>query len=360
MRIRSSRPPSHCTRRGSAPLTLALWLVALLLFVAPFLGERDTADDTSAEGWVDWPREANNEKEEGPYDTPFATDLRWFEEDYETDLSGPLLDASDAWFGLDSARLRESGLIDVARVESGERAYQTHCGGCHGTEGDGGGPAARYLNPRPRNFRRGVFKFTSTASNQRPTRADLFSTITRGLEGSSMPDFRLLSEELRHDLSEYVRYLALRGEFEQLALDLSWDEEEPADLEEAFEIVTDNWKRSDAVYPAAPETPFDAESVARGREVYLDAGRANCAACHGDEGLGDGPSATAFEDGWGYRVQPRDLTTGVFRAGTTSADLYRSIASGINGTPMPAFGGSLTPEEIWDVVHYVQSLGGNR
>ena len=148
-----------------------------------------------------------------------------------------------------------------------------------------------------------------------------------------MPPFPLLPEEVRNDLVEYVRYLAVRGEFEQLLLDLSWDEEELADAQEAYEIVVGRWQGDSlrAVYPAIPEPPADARSIELGRTLYFDAGRANCAACHGLTGLGDGPSATEFLDEWGYPIRPRDLTTGVF-------------------------GGSLGPEEIWGLVHFVQSL----
>ena len=86
---------------------------------------------------------------------------------------------------------------------------------------------------------------------------------------------------------------------------------------------------------------------------------AACVSCHGPEGRGDGPNADAYEDDWGYPIRPRDLTAGVFRAGSEGADLYRTIAVGITGTPMSSFAGALEPEEIWDLVHFVQSLPEN-
>ena len=101
---------------------------------------------------------------------------------------------------------------------------------------------------------------------------------------------------------------------------------------------------------------LDADTIARGRELYLDATGANCSACHGEGGRGDGPSARAFLDHWGYPLVPRDLTSGVYRAGSTRAALYGSIATGINGTPMPSFAGSIAPEDIWAMVHFIESL----
>lgn len=355
------RNAAESGHRGSAPVGLLIWLFAGALFVAPFLREADGPDDTTREGWVDWPREAVNSKEEGPFDIPFEEDVRYFEEDFELDLSSFIATETDKRFAIGSSFLSDANLIDWGRVRPGQGTYRDYCAGCHGDQGDGAGPAARYLNPRPRNFRKGLFKFTSTSVGSRPLREDIFRTVTRGLTGSSMPNFRLLSEEKRWDLVEYVRYLSMRGEYEGLLLDFSWEEEEFADPDEAAEILLERWSGAAVrpVYPAASQPEPDSDSIERGRLVYLDKSRANCAACHGETGLGDGPSATAFEDAWGYPVQPRDLTTGVFRAGSAAADIYLSIATGINGTPMPAFGGSLEPEEIWDLTHYVQSLGGN-
>jgi mono/diheme cytochrome c family protein len=173
-----------------------------------------------------------------------------------------------------------------------------------------------------------------------------------------MPHFRLLSEELRWDLVEYVRFLAIRGRFEELMLELSIADEEVADPDEVADIVVESWAEQalKAVHPPVREVDFTPDSVARGRAVYLDTTGANCVACHGESGRGDGPSATAFADGWGYPIVPRDLTSGVYRAGDSPADLYRSIATGINGTPMPAFEGSISPEDIWSMVHFLKSL----
>ena len=149
----------------------------------------------------------------------------------------------------------------------------------------------------------------------------------------------------------------MRGSFEQLMLDIAWEDEEIPEADELAEIVHERWSPNHlhAVYPSAPEIERTPESIARGRELYLAQGDANCSACHGDTGIGDGPSAGDFNDDWGYPIQPRDLTTGVFRAGSESSDLYRSIVTGVGGTPMPSFDG-MAPEDVWAIVHFIQSL----
>jgi mono/diheme cytochrome c family protein len=336
------------TNAGGAPLGALFWIAGLALLFLPFARPR------AARG----PEDGDPVRAASPTDRPFEADVARFEQELGLPLRERLSSEAEARFGSGSPLQAEGVLLHPARLRAGAEAYGRHCVGCHGSTGDGAGPAARHLSPRPRDLRRGIFKFTSTAAGDRPLPEDLLDTITRGLAGSSMPDFRLLPEETRRDLVEYVRYVALRGEFEHLALDLAWEEEELPDFDEVQEIVVGRWEPSALrqSYPAVPEPPTDADSVVRGLALFRDGGVANCAACHGNAGQGDGPSAGEFLDGWGYPIRPRDLTSGIYRAGATPAALYHSIAHGINGTPMPAFQDSLTPEQIWDLVHSVQGL----
>lgn len=338
--------------RARGPVAgLLTWLFAGALFGAPFLR---TPEGVSWDG-EDWRRAED--------DYPFEEDVAyveevWLDEGVEIELAGPLAESSEELFGPGSAFLAASGLLELPRLEPGRREYVLHCAGCHGEAGDGAGPAARHLVPRPRNFRTGLFKFTSTASGAKPLREDLLRVVTEGLAGSAMPDFRLLPEEKRRDLVEYVRYLSMRGEYEELTMELAYEEGEVPDPALVAGIVADRWRPAQVVkqYPGTPETPRDAASVARGRALFVEPGRTNCAACHGEEGRGDGPTARDYLDEWGYPIVPRDLTTGVFRSGGGPEHLYLAIATGIGGTPMGSFDGNLTGEEIWDLVHFVQSL----
>jgi len=97
--------------------------------------------------------------------------------------------------------------------------------------------------------------------------------------------------------------------------------------------------------PSANPVAADAASITRGQEVYL----ANCLACHGAGGRGDGPAAT------GLNLPPADFTASHVRA-HRDEDLYYWVQNGIASTAMPAFGDTLNADQTWDVVNYVRSL----
>ena len=289
-----------------------------------------------------------------------------------------------------------------AFLKHGQRVYSQHCLHCHGITGDGNGPTASSMVPRPRDYRDGVFKFTSTEAGRKVSREDLTRVLDHGIPGTYMPSFKLLGERNTAAVVEYVRWLSMRGETEQSVaqvMDGEWNAEILADFEDDPEgvedfygefadyaeedfgydfadeasIPADKWEAADmanaVLTPDTPRTPMSEESIARGREIYL-AGRSKCASCHGEAGLGNGPSTMDYlnlaggpaperglYDSWGNPVQPRNLTRGQFRGGRRPIDIYRRIAAGIKGTPMSAFGTVLSEAEIWDLVNYVLAIG---
>ncbi|ACG72827.1 cytochrome c, class I [Anaeromyxobacter sp. K] len=99
-----------------------------------------------------------------------------------------------------------------------------------------------------------------------------------------------------------------------------------------------------AAAPAPKKTP---ELVAKGKASYAT----NCAACHGDKGLGDGAAAAALDP------KPRNLVTGAYRNGTTADQVFATLEKGIAGTTMTAFG-HLPAEERWALTYYVLDLRG--
>src|SRR5207249_2354556 len=93
-----------------------------------------------------------------------------------------------------------------------------HCAHCHGLSGDGVGSTATFLNPYPRDYRKGQYKFKRTAVGQTPTHDHLKKIVLEGVPGTAMPSFKLLPDLEVEALVEYVKYLSIRGEVERSLL----------------------------------------------------------------------------------------------------------------------------------------------
>lgn len=286
---------------------------------------------------------------------------------------------------------------DKSKIEYG--LYRKHCVQCHGTTGDGQGPASALLAPYPRDFRRGSFKFKSTPIGKKPTHSDLVRTLEKGLPGTAMPAFGTLnrSVEFAEDvdaLAHYVRYLSVRGEVERRLISSIVNQEEAAHQAKIIASkVAESWAMADSFSVKPPQLitawiPEDqAAAIERGKAVFLSELTA-CSKCHGKLGDGKGTSQDFDEwtKDWTIRagIDPsknaewkpmkkfgalkpvldnsRNLTLGAFRGGETREDLYLRIVLGIEGSPMPAItrkendNPGITEEGIRDLVEYVYSL----
>jgi mono/diheme cytochrome c family protein len=185
------------------------------------------------------------------------------------------------------------------RQEGGYGLYRKHCLHCHGVSGAGDGPTALFLFPRPRDYRPGKFKFTSTPNGVKPTRDDLRKTIKYGLHGTSMPAFEaLMSTDELEQVLDYMIFLSIRGETELALIDeATFSGSLPADSVKDFsKAVFDKWKaaESQVLTPPTPRPPSTSESVQRGRELFLarnkTGAKVECTSCHGPQAVGDGPS----------------------------------------------------------------------
>jgi mono/diheme cytochrome c family protein len=170
-----------------------------------------------------------------------------------------------------------------------------------------------------------LFKVRTTPSGSLPTDGDMFWTVTRGMPGSAMPSFKLLSERERWTVVYYLKTFVEAYQFRK--------PEPPISV------------------PTAPTAT--AQTVALGQRTYK---KMDCAKCHGDKGMGDGPSAEDQTDDWGFPVRVRDFTDGVYKGGPTDRDLYLRFTTGMTGSPMPAYAAEMTAKERWALVHFVQSL----
>jgi cytochrome c oxidase cbb3-type subunit 2 len=213
-----------------------------------------------------------------------------------------------------------------APLKAGQLLYERGCAICHGAQGKGDGLSAPYLNPKPRDFTTGMFKFRTTASGKLPTDEDLARTIIQGLNGTAMSPWRELSKKDIAGLVAYVKTLVQIPQGEQ---------PEPIKV--------------------PPQTRFTMEGVKRGERWYAEL---ECVKCHGQEGRGDGPSAAELKDDWNSPILPADLSQSLrYKRGAKPVDIYYTLMTGLMGTPMPSYAGVLEkPEDEWDLVYYVYWL----
>ncbi len=310
-------------------------------------------------------------------------------------------------------------------LRTGRELYKQYCQKCHAATGDGNGPQAHMLKPKPRDLRLGVVKYTSTKANIKASTEDLRNLLKGGIPGTAMPAFQILGNHEIDALAQYTKYLSMRGEIERslcveseidfslAALDEQLEdadsEEEKKEIREQFQSDVEEFLKLDfpeIVYEVSaeiaekwseadlPESKFEVpgsrpegtgpsraepsiSSLANGKILYLSTST-QCASCHGLTGKGDGdqvskvqkkPDGSNYEepglhDVWGNVVVPRDLTYGVFHGASNPNEdiahvVYRAIAVGVKGTPMPAYGGKgLTDDQIWDLVNYIFFLAG--
>jgi mono/diheme cytochrome c family protein len=258
-------------------------------------------------------------------------------------------------------------VLDKKTLAEGSAAYRLHCLHCHGLTGNGRGPTAPWVNPHPRDYRQGIFKFASTQgdNSRKPRREDLLRTLREGIEGTSMPTFALLPENELEAVVSYVIHLSIRGDVEftvmQMFLKGSGDESDlKGTVSLALETIAGRWLSATtdaALIRPDPKVPLPAgenraASIMRGYQKFKDTSDAGCIGCHKDYGR----QSAFFYDSWGTIGRAADLTSGVYRGGRRPIDFYWRIHSGVNGSNMPAFSNLLKTNDIWDLVNFVQVL----
>ena len=86
-------------------------------------------------------------------------------------------------------------------LEKGRALFQTNCAACHGPGGQGDGPAAQGLNPKPRNFA------SPAAWVNGYTLPGICKTLAEGIKGTGMAAFDTLTPVDRVTLAHYVQSL---------------------------------------------------------------------------------------------------------------------------------------------------------
>jgi mono/diheme cytochrome c family protein len=249
------------------------------------------------------------------------------------------------------AELLEGKSSQAAKVlRRGRLSYATYCAGCHGEKGDGNGPAARFLNPKPRDFRVGRLKFATVPAGSAPRDDDYMKVLRYGLHGTAMPAWELLPLDEQRAIVTYIRMF-----YPDAAKD------PPAAM---LALPADPW------YSANGQ---DQKAIAEGERLYH--GFAACYSCHPayvtkpkivEYAASYKQQVTGFRDtlydaeakdsDWGAPIKPPDFLFDEVKFARTREDLAQVIGTGVGGTAMPSWGTGLTPEQLWGLAYYVDSL----
>lgn len=100
-------------------------------------------------------------------------------------------------------------------------------------------------------------------------------------------------------------------------------------------------------------TTANAESIEKGKALYLDKDKGNCIFCHGETGAGNEANLARL------RRKPADLTNKERMTAMTDGEVFWKISKGIRGI-MPAGERKMTEEERWHVVNYVRTLAKDK
>jgi mono/diheme cytochrome c family protein len=219
--------------------------------------------------------------------------------------------------------------VNPAIIERGKTVYSQNCVACHGMKGDGKGPAAAFLLPKPRDFVGANYRLRSTAPGQLPTDVDLFRAVSMGMPGTPMPPWKhLLSDDDRWAVVEYLKTFSPRF----------------ASTDEVRTVVANL-----GTPPARSEA-----IILEGKALFT---KWACINCHGASGHGDGLSAATLVDDSQTRIKPRDFgNPGAFKSGYATKEIARTILTGFNGTPMVGFNGAMPPEDAWKLAYYVETF----
>ncbi|MGD1043744.1 MAG: cytochrome c [Bacteroidota bacterium] len=127
----------------------------------------------------------------------------------------------------------------------------------------------------------------------------------------------------------------------------------PTVLQDSTALIKDIPLQSPRVIPpvdvmkAGVSTP---ELIKEGHELF----KANCITCHGENGLGDGPSAAMLDP------KPRNFhLLDKWKNGSKVSQMYKTLEEGIPGGGMASYN-YMPPEERFALIHYTRTLAKNQ
>lgn len=262
-----------------------------------------------------------------------------------------LISCSESHFKED--KIFAGGVYAPAKaLNDGKSIYTEYCMPCHGVNGDGKGVSSKGLAVPPRNFTLGQYKFGRVVSGELPHDEDFYKLIREGLTGTAMLPWKELSDQQLFNLVQYIKTFA----------PAKWEGVDKK-LGESIVVTKDPYGEA-----------HRESAIQRGKEVYHVV--AQCWTCHRAyvshaefnemSKKINGKPVTEFDpqmfhiklqpNDYGYQSMPPEFTYDSVRSAKTVEELYVRLSSGVGGTAMPSWKGTLQDDEIWAVAHYVKYL----
>lgn len=221
--------------------------------------------------------------------------------------------------------IREKFMLPATSAEDneGRRLYAEYCSVCHGDRGDGRSRASESFSPPPRDF-------TSASSARELTRERMLFSVKYGRPNTAMTGWgEQLSDAQVEAVVDYLQQAFM-----------------PAQATASHGEATAGTAHAQHDGEMDMSAPFPEGLVgdASWGEAFY---RANCVACHGEQGDGRGPRA------YFINPKPRDFSHPAARASLNRPHLYEAIAIGKLGTEMPAWKYVIGPDQIAHVAEYV-------
>ena len=267
---------------------------------------------------------------------------------------GDLLQRVDGYGGEEGlvalvAYIRQAVLppAPVADTGWGQDIYTRTCRVCHGDDGNGASWTRAALDPSP-------FDFTSEKAKPL-TRRHMIQIVRHGSPNTAMVGFttQLSSPEIAA-VVDYIRAAFVRsGEEAESVVEGDGPDHAPT-VERAQHAASEHGATDEIRHAGHGPDPGDRDMSApfadgligdraRGAKLY----DANCTACHGEAGDGEGPRA------YFMTRKPENFTSEQARAELNRPHLFASISMGVVGTEMPAWSKVVDDQQIADVAEYV-------
>lgn len=218
-------------------------------------------------------------------------------------------------------------------VARGRSIYGHSCATCHGESGKGPLVAdARMGTPPP--------DLSAPQTNTEFSRERLITSISRGKPGTAMEGFSpRLSDQDIEAVTEYLMKVIMTGPIASISGTRARGGQ-PQEI--TATLPTTNKSKTSLANMNLPLPKGLTGNPQRGKKYYM----ANCSACHGTKGNGQGPRA------YFINPKPRNFTDKT-SAGFNRPMLFAAISMGKSGTEMPAWSTVLKDQEIADIAEYV-------